>query len=409
MAYSHVNSRFALNITIVGGGSTAHTLIPLLAGAGHKISILTRNPDKWANEIITQHQTISGEVVNVYRGCLHRASDVPSQVIPKADVIILCMPVSKYRIALHNIAPHIDRGRKVYIGTIYGQGGFNWMVDEVKRKFSLRNLGYFAVGLVPWICRTIEYGKVGVTYGSKHVNIAAVHPHNDFEYLNRVLLENICERWFGKGAFRQSDNFLSLTLSVDNQIIHPSRCYGLFLRYGGRWPSREQVPLFYRDYDQLSADLLQQLDGDYSAIRSAIRSRYPQKNFEYMLDYLALERLSYNSENTDIRESFTGSATLGAIKTPVIQSSNGEWVIDTNHRFFTDDIHYGLCIAKWIAEKLELDVPNIDRILDWAQDVRGERIIEGAKLLQNSESLAREFASGIPSVYGFGSFDDVID
>ena len=38
-----------------------------------------------------------------------------------------------------------------------------------------------------------------------------------------------------------------------------------------------------------------------------------------MLDYLGLERLSYRSENTDIRESFVTSKTLGAIKPPVKQ------------------------------------------------------------------------------------------
>ena len=82
----------------------------------------------------------------------------------------------------------------------------------------------FAVGLLPWICRTIEYGKVGVTYGSKHVNIAAISHQDDFEYLNNMLLSDICERGLQKGVFRRAENFLSLTLSVDNQIIHPTRC-----------------------------------------------------------------------------------------------------------------------------------------------------------------------------------------
>jgi len=121
--------------------------------------------------------------------------------------------------------------------------------------------------LIPWICRIIEYGKVGVTYGCHEINIVAVSPPNRFSELNDILLKNICERWLKKGSFRQAANFLSLTLSVDNQIIHPSRCYGLFLRYDGKWAHKEDIPYFYRDYDQKSADLLQELDVDYSKIR----------------------------------------------------------------------------------------------------------------------------------------------
>ena len=159
----------------------------------------------------------------------------------------------------------------------------------------------------------------------------------------------------------------------------------------------------------MSADLLKQVSGDYTAIREAIKSRYPQKNFEYMLDYLALERLSYDSINTDIRESFNTSVTLGAIKPPSVQNESGEWVIDTNHRFFTDDIHYGLCVAKWIAQMMNVNTPTIDTILGWAQDVRSDRIIEDGELVLNSDSIRREFVSGIPSVYGFKSIDDIVD
>jgi hypothetical protein len=154
---------------------------------------------------------------------------------------------------------------------------------------------------------------------------------------------------------------------------------------------------------------LRQLDGDYSKIRDAIKAKYPEKDFTYMLDYLALERLSNQSENTDVRESFTTSLTLGAIKPPTVQQENGEWAIDTNHRFFNDDIQYGLCIAKWMAEQLSLAVPTIDRILEWVQELRREKIIDNGKLQLESKSLATEYMSGIPPVYGLNTIDEIVD
>ena len=397
------------NVTIVGGGSSAHVLIPFLSGAGFDVNILTRKPKEWSRKVDVQLHSIHGELKEEFSGTLTKISDNPAEVIPQASFVILCMPVCKYRFALHGLAPHLAKDKEVFVGTIYGQAGFNWMVDEIKRKFDLNNITTFAIGLIPWICRVIEYGKVGVTYGCKELNVVAVSPPNRFSELNDLLLKNICERWLKKGPFRQAANFLSLTLSVDNQIIHPSRCYGLFLKYGGKWANKEDIPYFYRDYDQKSADLLQELDADFSKIRDTIKAKYPQQDFQYMLDYLGLERLTYQSENTDIRESFTTSLTLGAIKPPTIQLESGEWIIDKDHRFFTDDIHYGLCIAKWIADQLSLDVPTIDSIIDWAQQLRNEKIIEGNRLLLNSESLTSEFMSGIPPVYGLNSIDAILD
>lgn len=128
-----------------------------------------------------------------------------------------------------------------------------------------------------------------------------------------------------------------------------------------------------------------------------------------MLDYLALERFSYQSHNTDIRESFVTSQTLTSIGTPVIQNADGLWEVDRNHRFFLDDIYYGNCIAKWMAEQLDIETPTIDEILGWAQQVRSENIIANNKLLIDSPHLSSPLKSGIPPVYGFKGIEDCID
>lgn len=396
-------------VTIVGGGASAHVLIPFLSAAGHQVNLLTRRPGDWSHQIELELQSIDGELEQTFSGSLARISDDPSEVTPSADVVILCMPVCKYRKALHRIGPHLAMDREVFVGTIYGQAGFNWMTGEIQRRFGLESVTTFAVGLIPWICRVIEYGSRGVTYGSKVVNVAAVSPRERFEALDRGFLDSICARWLGTGAFVQADSFLSLTLSVDNQIIHPARCYGLFQRYGGRWGSTEEIPYFYRDFDDLSAEIMAALDADYSKVREAIKARFPDRSFEHLLDYLALERFSYRSENTEVRESFTSSQTLGAIKPPTKQLADGDWVIDTDHRFFTDDISYGVCIAKWMAQEMEISTPQIDAIIEWVQELRGERYLADGRLLEDAESLTGPYRSGIPPVYGIETIDGVVD
>jgi len=398
-----------LTITIVGGGASTHTLIPLLSSSKYIVNLLTSKPDLWSKKIELQYQAFNGDVIESFHGELNKISSDPEDVIHEADVIFLCMPVSQYRNALHRIAPHLNPDKEVYVGTVYGQAGFNWMVDEIKRTFGLEKIITFSFGLIPWICRILDYGKIGITYGVKPINIAAVEPKAHFEALNGNIFEKVCIDWFGMGAFKQADNFLSLTFSVDNQIIHPSRCYGLFVRYGGEWDKLEDIPFFYKDFDQLSADILIKLDADYSKIRERIREKYPDKKFSYMLDYLTLDRYTNQTEEYSVLESFLLSKTLGAIKAPTVKTKTGKWKIDTDHRFFTDDIHYGLCIAKWAADRLALDVPTIDEIINWAQKLRQETLIEGGELKLDSVDLSQKFKSGIPYFYGYQTIDDIVD
>ena len=398
------------NIVIVGGGNSAHVLIPLLSKTEFDISVLPSRPDDWSHTVTLEYQNTDGDVLKVFQGKIETITNNPQSCIPSADYIILCMPVHKYREALHRIAPYINPDKQVVIGSVYGQGGFNWMVEEIQHEYHLSNIVYFAFGLIPWVCRTKEYGHTGITYGVKARNAAAVYPREYFAQINNEFFSPICYDWFKTGAFEQIDNFISITLSVDNQIIHPTRCFAICQEYGGRWEHIEDVPLFYKDYDAFSAQCLADLDDDYSKVRDRIKQLYPDKDFFYMLSYLALEHLSYKSSSSDIVDSFVNSPTLQAIQTPVIRDNEGFYVVDKDGRFFMDDIYYGIAIVKWMAELLRIDVPMIDKLLHWAQDLRGEQIIsDDNHLLLNSADLNSPLKSGVPYSYGKKTINDIVD
>lgn len=397
-------------LVICGGGSSAHTLIPFLKDSIFDVSIYTSKPKLWQKKIELEWHDPYGNVLDRYSNVLQKASDNPQELITNADYIVFCMPVHKYRVCLHEIAPYINKNKEVFVGTVYGQAGFNWMVNEIKEKHSLDKVITFAFGLLPWICRIIEYGHIGVTYGGKAVNYAACYPNSFFNQLNDELFENIGYKWFGKGHTEQSENFISLTLSVDNQIIHPSRCFGLTQVHGNSWENKEDVPMFYRDYDDFSAEMLQRLDEDYSKIRNEIKRLYPHKRFTHMLDYLALEHFSYKSVSKNIKDSFVNSPTLTSIGTPVCQNQYGKWVLDSNCRFFMDDIYYGVMIAKWMAEKLAIEVPTIVEIIRWAEKMRGERLLNEDDFIKaDSKDFGDRFKTGLPSEYGMNSINDVVD
>lgn len=395
-----------MTVAVVGGGNSAHTLIPLLSSTGMKINLLTRKPKKWSKEIELDYIHPTGKYVRSFKGKLNKISDKPADIIPEADFIILCLPVHIYRKSLHSIAPYITKEKDVFVGTVYGQGGFNWMTNEIKAEFNLDNIKTFAIGLIPWICRTKTYGRKGIVYGAKPINIAAVEPSSAFAYLNEKLLEKITYYWFGHGRFIQADNFLSLTLSVDNQILHTARMFGLSLEHGGGWDNTDSIPFFYSEYSELSAGLLKGLDTDYSHIKNRVKEQFPKKRFPYMMSYIEQDNMTNLKNNKTYLETFRNSNILVRIKPPVVKRKD-KWVLDRGHRFLVDDVLYGLCIAKSIAQMLKIDTFHIDKTLAWAQETMGENIISNHKLVINEELRINKFKFGVPEVYGLESIEDI--
>lgn len=147
---------------------------------------MTRRPEAW-NKVVTcelqrpskkkemvQYGSVNhpaAEVLQTVKGTISTISSDPAEVIPEADVIVLCMPVHQYRDALNRIAPYINRTKKdVFVGTVYGQAGFNWMVHEVERLYRLENVVAFALGLIPWICRYVSFHLPALFSSSHFIN-----------------------------------------------------------------------------------------------------------------------------------------------------------------------------------------------------------------------------------------------
>lgn len=244
------------------------------------------------------------------------------------------------------------------------------------------------------------------------MNVVAVTPHEKFDVLNTLLLKDVSMTSLDKGEFVQACSFISLTLSVDNQIIHPARCYGLWKRYhGGKWPDVESVPLFYRDFDDLSEEILIKVDQEYDSIRTAVRHHFPDRPFKYMMSYLDQENFIQGAKHTNVKASFLESKQLGLIKTPTVESDEekGMRILDKNSRFFTDDIPYGLLVGKWIGGELKVETPFIEEIILWAQRLRGEEWLHEDGSINYSFCLSHKNKTGIPPAYGTFSVEKILD
>ena len=57
-----------------------------------------------------------------------------------------------------------------------------------------------------------------------------------------------------------------------------------------------------------------------------------------------------------------------------------------------------------------IEVPTIDAIIRWSQEIRNERIIDdNNRLILDSKDLSAPLKAGIPCYYGYKTIEDMID
>jgi len=124
------------------------------------------------------------------------------------------------------------------------------------------------------------------------------------------------------------------------------------------------------------------------------------------MDYVSLEEFYFPPKIKSIKTLFTNSKTLSLIKTPVVRTKDQKWELNRGHRFFADDIFYGLCIAKWFSEEFDIEVPMIDEILNWAQNLLKINLIVAGKL--NRKCTLNNICIGTPEKYNISLNDSLL-
>jgi hypothetical protein len=50
------------------------------------------------------------------------------------------------------------------------------------------------------------------------------------------------------------------------------------------------------------------------------------------------------------------------------------------HRYFQDDIPYGLCVFRYLADLVDVSTPEIDRLIQWGQKIMQKEYLVDGKL-----------------------------
>merc|ERR1712000_731497 len=86
-------------------------------------------------------------------------------------------------------------------------------------------------------------------------------------------------------------------------------------------------------------------------------------------------------DDSQVKTCFTTNSGYVGLRTPMnLIPATGKFEPTFSHRYFTEDIPYGLCVVKGIADLVGEQVPFLDKVVEWAQTHMNKQFILHGKL-----------------------------
>jgi hypothetical protein len=159
--------------------------------------------------------------------------------------------------------------------------------------------------------------------------------------------------------------------------------HGIYKDWSGpetTWDEKN-IPLFYEEMDEYSASYLERVNDEALRIRDAIVRRYPDIDLSAVKSRHEVFK-SYGDhvvDDTSLLTCYRTNLAYKGITTPVEATEiTGKLKCPADHRYFQDDIPYGLCVFRYLADQVDVRVPEIDRLIVWGQRIMGkEYLVDG--------------------------------
>ncbi|MCU0117357.1 NAD/NADP octopine/nopaline dehydrogenase family protein [Pseudomonas sp. B2M1-30] len=356
-----------LKVAICGAGRTGHLNAILFKQLPDvHVSMLTNNREvleKHAANIALQALLPDGSTLSARPD---RVSTDASVVVADADIVIITVPAHARPQTLQTIAPHLSSSKPVYIGAIPGFCGFDWLAEATLA--DRPNLVIWGMKDVPHTAFDLKPGVSVKMGGGKSQLYVATHARETLA--SRQHLEEILTTLYGP-CVTMLDNYLEITLTPGNPIMHSSVIYGLIGPYG-QWHRKifPQRMCWWTECPELGAYFLERMDQESQELCAVISQR------------MGIDLSSVKSLKQEIVEAYgeqirDQSSMLSILRTnqayndilaPMVPAADNRagYVIERESRAFNEDVAYGLVLLVEMARRFELKVPYIEEVLQWS-------------------------------------------
>ena len=175
-------------------------------------------------------------------------------------------------------------------------------------------------------------------------------------------------------------NVMSISLGNPGQVIHPGVTYGKWHSWDGK--PLPQKPLFYHGVDTQTADVLEGISGDITAICKALKTLDPNFDCSEVKTIMEWYMASYSTSIADgstLQKAMSTNSAYEGLCHPMKESGGG-YVPDFQFRYLSEDVPTGLCFSRGVAELLNVKTPTIDKVLTWAQGKLSKEFLKDGKM-----------------------------
>lgn len=366
-----------MKIAVLGSGNIGTLISAQMTLKNHEVHLYSRKPQMFSEEIIYEDTDIE----SVQRVKLALVSDDLKAVVTGSELVIVTVPSFAIRELMERVFPLIDTNVRVlfYPGT----GGVEFYCKE-----------FVEAGGVIWgtqrvcsVARLKKYGKHAVSSGKREEMFIASVPASYGEEAGKVFSELFDIKT------NALPNYLSVTFTPSNPILHTSRLYSLFRDYNPE-VGYDRIPLFYEEWSMEASNVLVALDGEVQKMCSLLPMDLSDVR-SLLLHYESPDAESLKNKICSIK-SFKG------LKTPQIEK-NGKAHPDLESRYFTADFPYGLLILKAFANICQMETPMMDEVIGWYQNmIDKEYLTKDLGLGRDSRDIT------LPQHYGIETIEDIV-
>ena len=329
-----------LIVTICGGGGLGHTCAGMFSRLEDvSVNMLCSHPERWNREF-----EVTRPDGNVLRGRLAEVSSDPAGLIPRSDIVLLCLPAFLVGETLDRIKPYL--GQNTIVGTVASNSGFFFHCHK-----HLEGVPVFGLQRVPYVSRVTEYGKSARLLGDREELIVAVENISD-----RQAFADVLGRLFGEKVVL-AGSFYEVTLSNSNPILHTGRLYTMWKDWDGKpFPERG---LFYREWTVEASELEIRMDREFFSLLSALD--VSTEHIDTLLEHYEA------SDAEGMTAKISSIPSFRDIESPMVRVEGG-WIPDFGSRYFTEDFPYGLKMIHDLAHENGVSCPEIDKVYAWGME-----------------------------------------
>jgi len=366
---------FPTHICIVGAGNVGlSATVDISQNPAYSVSLLTSKADLFTENKLYKHDidkniTLTGDNINI--------TNDYDQALSSAEIVLITLPtflIKSFISKLESYNPKI-------ILFIPGYGGKEYFCHKLLQR------GVIISGLdrSPYVARLTDINHVNAS-AKKSIRVGCLgHKDSNISELIENLFSIPCS---------QVNNYLTVTFTPSNPILHTSRLCSLFSEATFETEFSRMIK-FYAEWNNSSSELLLKMDNELMNICKAFSG----------IDLSGVIPSSQHYESKtpiELTNKISNIVSLHNIDSPMVEI-NGKYYIDKESRYFHEDFLHGLVILKAFADIASINTPDMDYVLKWYEKLTDTNILD------KSDSLIFDKLEdiGIHQNYGIKTKEDV--